>query len=249
MKLVNQLINGDSLEIMTKIRPGIFSLVIVDSPYGGTNFYWDKKIQLYRFWQLVNKITTDNAVVICFGIQPFTSELISSNPKQFRHELIWEKTSPVGYLNANHSPLRNHENILIFSKLGSFTFNPQKTPGEPYQTKKRKNAFGTHYGDIKRVATVNLTGDRYPVSVIKFSNRNALHWHPTQKPQELIEILIRTYSNPSELVLDPFSGSGVTAFACRNNQRKYTCIEKDLTYFEKSSQMLLGKSDFLARAS
>lgn len=240
MKLANQLINGDSLEVMAQIRIAPYSLVIADLPYGTTDFAWDKKIKLYQFWRLINQITTPEAVVVCFGTQPFTSELVMSNFKCFWGETIWEKNCPVGFLDANRRPLRAHENVLVFSKTGNYTFNPQKTPGKPYATKKRKDAVGTHYGDIQRVETSNPTGDRYPRSVVKFNNRHPNHWHPTQKNFYLIQDLILSYSNPGEWVLDPFSGSSVTAFVCKNNDRKYTCIEKNPDYFNRASESLKG---------
>lgn len=240
MKLANQLIFGDSMEVMSAIPTGRYDIILTDLPYGTTDFTWDKKVKLSKFWELVNKITTPDGIVIHFSQQPFTTELISSAASgfKFRHEIIWLKTCAVGFLDANRRPLRAHENILIFSKKGRFTYNPQKTPGEPYTTKKRKFAINTHYGDVERVPTSNESGDRFPLSVQKFNNRPSGHWHPTQKPLDLIEWLVKSYTDPGQWVLDPFAGSCVVAHACRHTGRRFTCIEKSLDYYNRAFAVL-----------
>ena len=170
--------------------------------------------------------------MIFTGQSLFSANLIKSNEKFYRYTIIWEKTKAGGFLNAKRMPLQAHEDILVFYKKLP-TYNPQMNKGEPYVKKAVTNGDGKNYGKFDRVGTVNVNeGLRYPRSVIKISNDNHGSLHPTQKPIELFEWLIKTYTNECETVLDNCMGSGTTAIACINTNRKYIGFELDDNYCE-----------------
>lgn len=217
---------GDCLKVMQSIPDGSVDAVIADPPYGTTACKWDSVIPLEPMWEQLKRVTKPNAAIVMTASQPFTTTLIASNIKMFRYDLIWVKSQGTGFYNANRMPLRAHEDILVwYSTLP--TYNPQKTPGKPYR-QTRGSASDVYVGkDL--CETVNATGDRHPLSwrVFKKDGDKA---HPTQKPVALWEYLIRTYTNPGELVLDFACGSGTTGVACINTGRHFICIEKDEKY-------------------
>ena len=167
---------------------------------------------------------------------PFGADLINSNRKQFRYEWIWHKTMPVGFLNANRMPLRAHENILVFyEKLPKY--HPQKTQGKPYTNK--SVSCTPNYGKFFSIPRVNTDGMRFPVDVIRFSNaNNAKKIHPTEKPVDLLEYMIRTYTDEGETVLDSCMGSGSCGVACQHLGRNFIGIEKDTGYFEAAKKRI-----------
>ncbi len=164
--------------------------------------------------------------------QPFATDCINGNRENFRYDLVWEKHTPTGYLNCSRMPMRSHENILVFyDKLP--TYNPQKTKGVPYVAKHSASRDSLNYGTTKNITqtTVNETGDRFPRSIVKV-NHDKEKLHTTQKPVELFEWLIKTYTNEGETVLDPFGGSGTTGVACLNTNRNFILIEKEQKYYD-----------------
>lgn len=166
------------------------------------------------------------------GQSKFSAKLILSNEKWHRYNIIWEKSKAGGFLNAKRMPLQAHEDIMVFyNKLP--TYNPQMEEGRPYIKKAVTNGDGKNYGKFDRVGQVNINkGERFPRSVIKLSNDNHGSVHPTQKPVELFEWLIKTYSNEGDLVLDNCAGSMTLAIACDNLDRNWICIEKERNYCE-----------------
>lgn len=232
------MLHGDYRTALAKLTPGSVDLVLTDPPYGTTALKWDTAPNLAEFWDLVNGALKETGVVVSFCAQPFTTDLINSNRKNFRYELIWHKTCPVGFLDSRVRPLRSHENIVVFArKLKSSTYNPQMTVGVPY-TKSRGSDRVSHYGNVKAVeATVN-TGERYPRSVLTHSNKQRPALHPTQKPLELVEWLVRTYSHEGELVLDPFMGSGTTIVAAARALRRAVGVEREIEYVKKAAARL-----------
>ncbi|WP_330604848.1 DNA-methyltransferase [Mediterraneibacter hominis] len=194
-------------------------------------FYKNKKAGL---WTEYKRIIKSNGVIVLFANGMFTSDLMQSNRKLWRYNLIWEKSQPTGFLNAKRMPLRAHEDICIFYKTPP-TYNPQKTTGHVRKISKAEHKVGcketTDYG-THGLTTYDST-ERYPRSVLKFpkdSQKCAIH--STQKPVALIEWLIKTYTNPGEIVLDSCAGSMTLAIASMNTGRKYICIEKDPDIFE-----------------
>jgi len=230
---------GDCLERMKDIPDKSIDMILCDLPYGTTYCEWDNIIALTTLWEEYNRIIKDSGAILLFSSQPFTTDLINSNRKMFRYEIIWEKTMKSGFLNANKMPLKAHENILVFyNKLP--TYNPIKSHIEEKERTRKQDANRMkQYGNIKPYSYTN-NGERYPTDVIKFSNWNGALFgnnakatkHPTQKPVPLLEYLIKTYTNEGETVLDNCMGSGSTGVACLNTNRDFIGIELDNKYFE-----------------
>lgn len=201
---------------------GPFDAIISDWPYGTTACAWDSVIPLEPLWIECKRLVKKVGVVLLFGSQPFTSRLVMSNPEWFRVEWIWEKKSGTNYLNANRDPMKNHESIIVFSD-GYPTYNPQMRDGTPYAA--TRGSVGGFIRDktVGGYKTVN-NGGRYPVTVNKF-NSSKIKLHPTQKPLSLIRYLLKTYTNPGDIVLDNTFGSGTTLLAAQNEGRRCTGIE------------------------
>lgn len=237
---INQIYQGDCLEIMKKIDDKSIDMICCDLPYGTTNCKWDTIIPFEALWTEYKRITKDNAAIVLNAAQPFTSALIMSNPDMFKYEWIWHKSKITGFLNANKQPMRNHEQICVFYSK-QCTYNPQKTTGH----KKLVNNFidnkqfnSNVYNKIIIRHKFDST-ERYPTSIQKFKSLgNIKDRHPTQKPLELIEYLIKTYTNEGDLVLDNCIGSGTTAIAAINTKRNFIGIEKDEEYFKIAEQRI-----------
>lgn len=227
-----ELWRGDCLELMENIPDKSVDMILCDLPYGSTSCSWDEILPFNKLWEQYNRIAKDNAPIILFGSQPFTSLLIQSNIKCFREELIWLKNKPASGMQCNQKHMKIHENICVFYKKLP-TYNPQMEIGKPYIKKAVTNGDGKNYGKFDRVGEVAVNeGTRFPRSVIKISNDNHKSLHPTQKPIELLEWLIYTYTNENETVLDNCMGSGSTGIACINTNRNFIGIELDNTYYE-----------------
>lgn len=227
-------IHGDFYEELRKIRTKTADMILTDLPYNTTQNEWDNKINLREMWDLFHHVLKDNGVVVLTSQQPFTTDLIQSNRKEFKYDLVWNKKLKSGHLNAKKMPLRIHESILIFYKENS-CYNPQKQKGiKNHINKKRDSIEKSSYGMHQHVDNSEELGDqKYPSSIIEFQKphpSNSLH--PTQKPVELFEYLIKTYSNEGDTILDCCAGSGTTAEACLNTNRNYICIEKEKKYIE-----------------
>lgn len=229
----NVLYNGDCLEVMKEIEDKSISLILCDLPYGVTaRNKWDTIIPFDKLWEQYERIIKDNGAIVLTSQQPFTTSLIMSNPKLFRYTLVWHKTTPTGFLNANKMPLRSHEDIVVFYKKLP-TYNPQKTKGHKRKVSKAEHKtnskMSTNYGEYE-YTTYDST-ERYPTSVLTFStDKQKSAIHPTQKPLGLWEWIISSYSNKNDLVLDNCSGSCTTAVACDNLERRWICIEKEDNY-------------------
>lgn len=232
---LNKLYLGDCLEIMPSIADNSIDMVFCDLPYGVTNCAWDSVIPFDLLWQQYKRIVKPNGAIVLTASQPFTAALVMSNPKMFRCEWIWEKSTISGFLNAKKRPLVAHEQILIFASKAP-RYYPQMTQGDPYKHGGSKT-FSEDYNPHNKVITIN-DGERYPRSVINFSNPNGNKLHPTQKPVELIEYFIETYSKEGETVLDNCIGSGTTAIACINKGRNWIGIEKETKYFQIASDRI-----------
>lgn len=225
------LINGDffSNKIENKINA-----IITDFPYGTLNKRntWDKIWNFNNFWKIKNLICYENSPVISTASQPFTSYLISSNYKDFKYSLVWEKSKATGYLNAKKQPMRAHEDIVVFYKK-QCTYNPQMIQGKPYDKGTAVRDAIQYSKQTKLVHVINESGMRYPRSVQYFVTAESEgKYHPTQKPISLYEWLVKTYTNQDELVLDPCFGSGTTAIACLKNNRNFIGYEKDDLFFK-----------------
>lgn len=226
-----KLFNDDCLEVMKQIPDKSIDMVLCDLPYGATNNKWDKIIPFELLWQAYNRIIKDNGCIALFGNQPFTSHLVISNEKYFRYSLVWVKNKFSDFLNAKRKPMKVNEDICIFYKKQP-TYNPQYTYAEPYKRWNTQNAVDkqTNYGKHKS-NVAKSDGKRLPLTVLNF-NRVERPLHPTQKPVDLLEWLIKTYTNENEIVLDNCMGSGSTGVACLNTNRKFIGIELSKEYYE-----------------
>lgn len=226
-----ELFQGDCLDLMKDIPDGSVDCIITDPPYGTTDCKWDKVPDLKLFFEHVFRVLKGNGALISFSQLPFAVDLINACRKYFRYEIIWRKTMHTGFLNANKMPLRAHENILVFYRKLP-VYNPQKTKGDPYKAKYRGGATTDLYGSQKPYEINNITGDRHPHDVLVFPKSHHKSLHPTQKPVELMEWLVKTYTNDGDTVLDCFMGSGSTGVACVRNNRNFIGMELQEKYFE-----------------
>lgn len=201
------LIKGDCLVEMQNIPDKSIDCIICDLPYGTTACKWDTIIPFDELWAQYKRIIKDNGAIVLFGSQPFTSALVMSNPKWFKYEIIWKKTRPTGFFTAKNMVMKIHENILLFSKNKS-TYNPIMTEADPSKIDKRKTFKPTFspYLNVKK-GRVKDSGLRYPISVQEFNSISEKGQHPTQKPLELIEYLVKTYTNEN-VKCDWCCGSG-----------------------------------------
>lgn len=229
-----QVIHGDCLEVMRGFPDNYFDCCLTDPPYGTTALHFDQTpIDLPAWWAEVHRVTKETGVIVCFAADLFTVDLIQSNRKHYRYRLVWEKTMPTGFLDANRRPLRAHEDVLIFARrFKDSTYNPQKRQGfEPYRVESRRDQ--KHYGGMADEARgCASSGERHPITVLKFGQGSnfAGKDHPTQKPLDLMQWLVATYTNPGDRVLDPFAGSGSTGAACVALGREFVGIELDPAY-------------------
>lgn len=233
-----EIYNEDCLEGMKKIPDGSVDAIICDPPYGITDCAFDKRLPMEPMWEQFKRVTKRNAAIVLFSQMPFGSDLIQSNKKMFRYEWIWEKSLGVGFLNAKKMPLRCHENILVFYQQLP-TYNPQFTQGKPYVAAIKTTTI--NYGKSNRPVTIS-DGRRYPRDIVKFYQvgnfNHTENFHAQQKPVDLLEYLIRTYTNAGELVLDATMGSGSTGVAAINTGRKFIGFETEKIFFDISQRRI-----------
>lgn len=235
MQHVTTFMNGDCLKELIKVKDKTVDLVLCDLPYGMTSNKWDTCIDLDRLWEHYKRIVKDNGAIVLFGMQPFTSKLITSNTDMFKYTWVWEKNIGRGWLKAKVQPMRNVEDICVFYRK-QCVYNPQMTEGKPYSHAGGGVSVLNCYGSRKQVkAPIENKGTRYPKQVLRFSTVPQKQVvHPTQKPVELLTYLIETYSKPGAVVLDNCMGSGSTGVACVQTQRRFIGIELDKNYFESA---------------
>jgi site-specific DNA-methyltransferase (adenine-specific) len=230
-----QIYNENCLSTLSRIEDNSINLFLQDTPFGVTQNDWDIVPYLVALWPEWIRTAKENAAFIFFATQPFASDLINSNRKMFKYDLIWYKALGTGFLNAKKMPLRNHEHLLVFYKKLP-TYNPQKGVGvrkKGRATNKRTNTNYGEFGTDKEWHYFDDKGTRYPQSVLDFTNgdRTTEQDHPTQKPIDLIRHLIKMYSNENDLVFDGYLGSGTTAAACLVENRRFIGSELKAEYF------------------
>lgn len=228
---------------MKEIPNGVVDLILCDLPYGTTQNKWDSILPLDRLWAEYWRIVKSNAAIVLNAQTPFDKVLGASCIKYLKYEWIWHKSNATGHLNANKMPMKEHENIIVFYQNLPI-YNPQKTikNGKDIRPEKVLATNSTNYGEFnpnaKRTDDVNIA---FPRSVLKINNSPTgpdRGLHPTQKPIALFEYLIKTYTNEGDLVLDNCAGSGTTAIAAINTNRKWICIEKDEEYANKAVERI-----------
>ena len=221
-----ELMKGDCLELMRELPGASVDLILCDLPYGTTRNKWDSVIDLPALWAEYKRIC--RGAIVLTAQTPFDKVLGASNLSMLRYEWIWRKEAGTGFLNAKKSPLKDHENVLVFYSKPP-TYNPQMRLGfKPYKC--TKGGETTNY-NASGIVTTESGGERYPLTVLEYP-RDKSKVHPTQKPVALMEYMIRTYTNEGMIILDNCMGSGTTGVACANTGRKFIGIEMDEKYFE-----------------
>ena len=237
-----QLLHGDCLEIMPKIESNSIDLILCDLPYGTTQCSWDIIIPFDELWKQYNRVLKETGIVVLFSGGLFTIDLINSNRKDFKYKLIWKKNVPTGMSSAKYRPMKYYEEICIFYRKNG-TYNPQMK--ERIGVGKACYNYDHYCGESNHVEYEKIK-KRYdpdfvqPSDVLEFNvvpNRKG-KVHPTQKPVELLEWLIRTYSNENDTVLDNCMGSGSTGVACKNLNRNFIGMELDENYFNIAKERI-----------
>ena len=228
-----ELYNDDAIKIMRQlIDKGVeVDAIIADMPYGIHNNKFDEVIPFDDMWGCLTKLVKPKGNIVLFAGGLFTYKLALSNTKLFRYELIWKKSKCGSPFTAKYMPLKKHENILVFGKSAAY-YEPQMQIGTPYKRKYTPNKVNNLGFGIKGVQTDNK-GTRHPTTILDFPQkwRRQDQLHPTQKPVELMEFLIKSYCPENGLVLDFTMGSGSTGVACRNTNRNFIGIEIDENYY------------------
>lgn len=238
-----KIIQGDCLEVMKNIEDESVDMILCDLPYGTSACSWDSVIDLKKLWEQYKRIIKPQGAIVLFSQQPFTSILILSNLEMYKYNWVWEKENGTNFLNSHYQPLKVTEDICVFGKLGcswnkqgNMQYFPQFEQGKPYTciSGKQKSDSAVVRGgaggreEIDGHETIS-DGKRYPKNLIRF-NRDKEKLHPTQKPLGLCEYLVKTYSSEGQIVLDNTCGSGTTALACKNLNRKCIGIELSEEY-------------------
>jgi DNA modification methylase len=245
------LMHGDCLEMMKLIPDGSVDMVLADPPYGTTACKWDTVIPLEAMWAELKRIIKPNGAIVMTASQPFTSALVMSNPKWFKHEWIWQKNKASGHLNAKIMPMKNHENVVIFCEK-KINYFPQMSLGNKRYCSTGSSVGNkpTVYGKEDQGKIYRASNKRYPKTVLSIPyefgrkvGKKTGRVHPTQKPVALMEYLIRTYTNEGEIVLDFTMGSGTTGVACVNTAREFIGIELDQGYFDIAKERIVAATN------
>lgn len=232
---LNRIYSMDCFEGMGLIEPGSVDLVLTDPPYGTTRNTWDKLPDIDRLWISIKSVLRTGGAAVMTSQTPFDKVLGVSNLSWLKYEWIWKKIQATGHLNAKKAPLKQHENVLVFSgsSLDKMTYNPQGVSSKPpeYHIRTRTSSnYGNQHDYISEFRN-------YPKDVLEYGP-DPIKLHPTQKPLELMRYMVRTYSNPGDIVLDPFMGSGTTAVACVLEKRNFIGFEMDEEYFNSANKRL-----------
>lgn len=232
---------GDCLELMNKnIKDKSVDLILCDLPYGTTNHKWDFVIPFDKMWEQYNRIIKDHGAIVLFGAEPFSTKLRMSNLDMYRYDWVWLKSRATLFQMSHKRPMNKHELVSVFYKHLP-TYNPQMSEGKPYKHKGRpggrKKASGFLSSSMRDVANVNH-GTRFPTTILNFPNSNNKRYHPTEKPLNILEYLIKTYTNEGDLVVDNCMGSGSTGVAAKRLKRDFIGYELNGHYFEVAKERI-----------
>jgi len=225
---------------MKQIPDHSIDMILCDLPYGITQCKWDKPLPSDKLWNEYKRIINDG-VIILTACQPFVTDLINSNRDWFKYEWVWYKNLRVGFLTGNKQPMKAHENILVFAN-GSNKYNPQKVIRTTQKAGSKKRNLTKVYNYETSQQLDRQSNFIYPHDVLEINciHGNDKRYHPTQKPLELFEYLIKTYSNEGDVVLDNCMGSGTTAVACKRLNRRFIGFEIDKNYYDVSLKRLMN---------
>jgi site-specific DNA-methyltransferase (adenine-specific) len=237
-----RLMQGDCLKLLPTLEPESVDLVVADLPYGLTANKWDSVIPFAPLWEHLRRVGTATAAFLFTASQPFSSALVLSNPREFRHEWIWRKERGGNFANTVREPFKEHESVLVFSR-GKWTYHPQmqaRAAGGLARVRHdfQSSAPSENYRSFQREGRHRLSTLRVPSSVQDFTVDHGVH--PTQKPVALMAYLIRTYSDPDDVILDPCMGSGTTGVAALGEGRRFVGMETDPEYFATATRRILS---------
>ena len=240
-----KIIHGDAIKEMSLLPADSIDMVLADLPYGTTYAPWDSVIPLAALWGQWLRVAKPKAAIVLTAAQPFSSVLVMSQPKLFRCEWIWDKVNGANFANTSHQPLKIHESILVFSREGRPVYNPQKTAGAKNHAQgKNANARNCETQLIKERAPDDFSGMKFPKSIQTFPKHSSQSkLHSTQKPVDLFEYLIRTYSDEGDIILDCTAGSGTTGEAAARSGRSAILIDDKIECVETMKTRLTTKTD------
>ena len=222
---------GDCLELMKDLPDKSIDAIIADLPYGTTIFNWDKTLPMTKLWEHYNRILKESGAVVLFGAEPFSTMVRSSNISNYKYDWIWQKTRPSLFQHANKRPMKDHENIMVFYKKQP-TYNQELKELKRPKKRWRKNKMGAFLENGCTDVASKQTKTGFNRQILTYAMHNVGMVHKTQKPIDLIEFLVKTYTNEGETVLDNTMGSGTTGVACVNTNRNFIGMELDDKYFE-----------------
>ena len=238
--MTHTLYHGDCLDILPTLPAQSVDAIIADPPYGTTACKWDSVIPLEAMWRELKRVIKPRGAVVLFAAQPFTSALVMSNAGWFKYEWIWHKSRPSDHISAKLKPMREHENILVFSSGTTankspnlMAYYPQGLVYRPQIERRPGRKVSRINGDRPCLQTeYQRDYENYPRTILRYANPNNGALHPTQKPVELLRYLVRTYTNPGETVLDFTMGSGTCGVACAMEGRHFIGVELDAGYYD-----------------
>lgn len=220
---------GDCLELMPQMESETFDMILCDLPYGTTQCKWDTIIPFGKLWEQYERLIKPNGAIVLFGREPFTSALVMSNVERYKHKWVWNKKQSGSPINAKYMPLQLDEDIIVFAK-GKVNYYPQMRKGK--MRKRGGNKFTNRIMGKMQEGFENYSDEYFPTNIIEFANPRLNKKHPTEKPVEIVQMLIEHYTKIGEIVLDNCAGSGTTGEACFNTGRNYIQIEKEQIYFD-----------------
>lgn len=235
---MNKIVNDDCYNILCNIEDKSIDLILTDPPYNISSCGWDTKIDIDLLFSHYRRIIKDDGTIVVFGNNPFSASLIIKNIDIYKYSCVWVKPNSTSPHLAKKQPMKRYEDIIVFYK-GKNKYNPVMHTGKPYKWSSKRTKGEAAKIRYKEDSPIINNGYRYPTNVFEFPQERGLH--PTQKPVSLFEYIIRLYTNENDVVLDSFSGSGTTAVACNNTNRKFICIEKDKEIYDVSINRLLKK--------
>lgn len=237
---VNTISNEDCLQGMKRLKEESIDAIICDLPYGTTACSWDTIIPFDELWEQYRRVIKKNGAIVLFGAEPFSTALRASNLTEYKYDWYWVKNTATGFVFSKKQPMRSVETISVFSK-GTANYYPQGlVPIRNPQSKVRRNSSSEDIYDTDSLAKKDYTSEfsGYPNNVLKFNKESKHCFHPTQKPVELLEYLIKTYTKKNDVVLDNCMGSGTTAIAAINTERNYIGFEMNEEYYKKSIERI-----------
>ena len=235
MKDESIILNGDCLDVMPEIPSGKIDLILCDLPYGTTQCKWDAIIPFDKLWTEYKRLIKPNGAIVLFGREPFTSALVMSNVEQYKHKWVWNKKQSGSPINAKYMPLQLDEDIIVFAK-GKVNYYPQMRKGK--MRKRGGNKVTNRIMGKMQEGFENYSDEYFPTNIIEFANPRLNKHHPTEKPTEVLKILIEHYSKEGELILDNCMGSGSTCVTAKALNRNWIGIEKEKKFFDIASKRL-----------